>query len=621
VTSLTDQELLRDYAESRSEPAFAELTRRHVDLVYSAALRMVCDSHLAEDVTQSAFLALAQNAEGLAARPVLSGWLHRTARNLAAKVVRADVRRRAREQEAAAMNELQARKTDDVWENIAPHLDAALVELDEADRDALMLRYFERKSAQQMAEVLGISAEAAQKRVNRAVERLRELFAKRGVAVGTGGLAAVVSANAVQSAPAGLAATISSAAAGMAISTSTIITTTKVIAMTTLQKAIVTAIVAAVAGAGVYEARQAAHWRDEYNKLQLSQSEDIQRLQKEKDAETQRLAALAGEMAKMKPNDSELLKLREKLTRLNADEDSGMKKWASRVALLKQKLEQMPNRKIPELQFATAKDWAEAAWDANLDTEDGVRQALSKLRDEAINTFLNEMMKDAMKKYLAANNNIAPADLSELKSYFDAPVTDDMLSRYKLLQTGTVDNSADLVTLTAHADDDYDSNHGMSINDAWGGGYNHVQDVVNSAISSFLLANLGQMPTDPSQLQAYLKQPVEPATIQNYINQVAANPPPLEAVPVLQALQAYEAANNGQQPPNPAGVLPYITSQQQMTELEKLVPEFGTIAPALDAYSAANNGQLPQNLADIAPYLTNPSQQAAYQKLTKNGRN
>src|SRR2546429_3361130 len=174
VNELTDQQLLRDYTERRSEAAFAELVRRHVDLIHSAAHRMVCDAHLAKDVTQNTFVALAQNARQLTGRSVLSGWLHRTAQNLAAKVVRSDVRRRAREQEAAAMNELQ--EPDALWEQIAPHLDDALSELSEADRDALFLRYFEDKSAREIALTLGVSDDAAQKRVSRAVERLREFF-------------------------------------------------------------------------------------------------------------------------------------------------------------------------------------------------------------------------------------------------------------------------------------------------------------------------------------------------------------------------------------------------------------------------------------------------------------
>src|SRR5580765_549331 len=117
----TDQQLLADYAANRSETAFAELVRRHIDLVYSAALRMVCDTHLAKDVTQGVFAALAQNAKQLAAHPVLSGWLHRTTRNLAANTVRSEVRRRHREQEAV-MNESLSTGSDANWEQIAAYL-------------------------------------------------------------------------------------------------------------------------------------------------------------------------------------------------------------------------------------------------------------------------------------------------------------------------------------------------------------------------------------------------------------------------------------------------------------------------------------------------------------------
>ena len=129
VNDVKHQQLLRDYVERRSEAAFADLVRRHVDFVYSAALRIVRDAHLAEDLTQSTFVALAQNARQLMERPVLSGWLHRTVRNLAANAIRSEVRRRAREQEAATMNELLCAEPDPLWQEIAPHLDAALGEL------------------------------------------------------------------------------------------------------------------------------------------------------------------------------------------------------------------------------------------------------------------------------------------------------------------------------------------------------------------------------------------------------------------------------------------------------------------------------------------------------------
>ena len=216
MNSLTDQQLLRDYAERRSETAFAELVRRHVDLVYSAAARMVRDVHLAEDVTQNVFVAFAKDARELAGRQVLSGWLHRTTQNIAAQMVRTDVRRRAREQEAVAMNKLFSTGTEAAWQHIAPQLDIALGELVDTDRDAVMLRYFERKSAAEIAQILNISDEAAQKRVIRAVERLREFLSKRGITIGTSALAVAISTNAVQAAPIGLTAVITTAAVAIA---------------------------------------------------------------------------------------------------------------------------------------------------------------------------------------------------------------------------------------------------------------------------------------------------------------------------------------------------------------------------------------------------------------------
>jgi len=308
VNRLTDPQLLRDYTEHRSEVAFTELVRRHVDLVYSAALRMVCDAHLAEDVTQGAFVALAQSAPSLTDHPVLSGWLHRTTQNLASKAVRSDVRRRAREQEAATMNELLSDEPNAVWEHIAPHLDAALGELGEADRDALLLRYFERKSASEMAQTLGISDEAAQKRVSRAVERLREFFTKRGITVGASGLVLVITANAVQAAPVGLAVTISTAAAlAGTITTATIATHTT---MNLINVKAITAIVisAIVAGTTTYVIKEG-----ESNQLRAEiQNLNTQKgnMTDERDSALNTANARNEELEQLRKGNSDLLRLR-----------------------------------------------------------------------------------------------------------------------------------------------------------------------------------------------------------------------------------------------------------------------------------------------------------------------
>ncbi|HEV2694930.1 MAG TPA: RNA polymerase sigma factor [Verrucomicrobiae bacterium] len=314
MNDLTDQQLLQDYVEQRADAAFGELVRRHVDAVYSAAIRLTGEEQSARDATQAVFVILAQKASSLAGHPVLSGWLHTTARNQACKCIRSEVRRRSCEQEAATMNELLSTDPETTWEHIAPHLDEALGELSDADRDAVMLRYFEKKSAPEMAGLLGISEDAAQKRVGRAVDRLRELFSKRKVTVGAGGLVGLISANAVQSAPAGLATIIFHAAiAGTAVTASTTIIAAKAIAMTTLQKVLITATVAALAGTGIFEARQAAQLRDQNQALQQQEApltDTISKLQEENARLSNTVAQAHDQKVLSQAQLNELLKLR-----------------------------------------------------------------------------------------------------------------------------------------------------------------------------------------------------------------------------------------------------------------------------------------------------------------------
>jgi RNA polymerase sigma factor (sigma-70 family) len=322
VNDLTHQQLLRDYVEGRSETAFADLVRRHVDFVYSAALRILRDPHLAEDVTQSVFVALAKNARQLTNHPVLSGWLHRTVQNLAANAIRSEVRRRAREQEAATMNQSLSTEPDTAWREIAPHLDSALGELSEPERDAVLLRYFEHKSAREMAQAFGISDEAAQKRVTRGVERLRQFFAKRGIAIGANGLVVLITANGVQAAPAGLATTIATAATltGTALSTAITATAPQAITMTALQKTVIATVLTAALGTGVYEGAQNSKLRGRVETLQQQQAplvEQVDQLQRERDAVAGQLAALqngkeSGELVKLR---GEVARLRDAASR------------------------------------------------------------------------------------------------------------------------------------------------------------------------------------------------------------------------------------------------------------------------------------------------------------------
>jgi RNA polymerase sigma factor (sigma-70 family) len=226
MTELDDHELLAEFARNESEAAFAALIARYVNLVYSAALRFTGNPHHAEEITQAVFIILARKAGSLRRGAVLSGWLYQTARLTAANFVKGEIRRQRREQEAymqSTLNEPDAA----AWKQIAPLLDEAMGRLGETDRNAIVLRFFENKTAQEVAAKLKLNEAAAHKRVSRAVEKLRKFFTKRGVTLSATLIAGAVSANSVQAAPVGLALTISATAAKGAAIAATVTTLVK----------------------------------------------------------------------------------------------------------------------------------------------------------------------------------------------------------------------------------------------------------------------------------------------------------------------------------------------------------------------------------------------------------
>ena len=311
-----DAELLSRYAAEQSEAAFAELTRRHVDLVHSAALRLVNgDIHAAQDVTQQVFTEVARQAKRLARHPALVGWLYTTTRLMALRMNRTEQRRQAREQEAHMLNQLLHDDTPPVdWNRLRPVIEDAMHELDDRDRHAVLLRYFQNKTLNEVGAALNLTENAARMRVDRALDKLRGKLARHGITTTATALSVVVAANAVQAAPAGLAATISAAAvAGSAVQASTLIVATKTIVMTTLQKTIVATALAAAVGTGIYAVHQGAQLRGQIQSLEEQQAPmtaQIQQLQRERDAATKRAAALTEELASAKKNPAEVLKLR-----------------------------------------------------------------------------------------------------------------------------------------------------------------------------------------------------------------------------------------------------------------------------------------------------------------------
>jgi uncharacterized protein (TIGR03435 family) len=209
-----DMALVREYAANQSEAAFATLVARYLNLVYSAALRKVGDAHLAAEITQTVFIILARKAGSLNRKTILPGWLYRTTRFVAADALK-ELRRRQRRELEATMNSITDQTdapADAVWEQLAPLLDEGMAQLRDTDRDAIVLRYFQNRTLQEVGNALGVEERAAQKRVARSLEKLRSFFAKRGIALTAGIVASAVSANSVHAAPVGLAKTVSALA-------------------------------------------------------------------------------------------------------------------------------------------------------------------------------------------------------------------------------------------------------------------------------------------------------------------------------------------------------------------------------------------------------------------------
>ncbi len=207
----SDAELLCEYAQGRSEAAFGEIVRRYADIIYSTALRQTGDVEEARDVAQTVFADLARKAGRLPPGTVPVGWLFRGVRLTALELRRKDQRRQQRERQAVESFDPSPETPDD-WHSVRPVLDEAIATLGHEDRDALLLRFFKNESLATVGSTLGVSEDAAQKRVARALDKLRKFLAGRGITTTATALSATLVANAVQIAPAGFVSSATAAA-------------------------------------------------------------------------------------------------------------------------------------------------------------------------------------------------------------------------------------------------------------------------------------------------------------------------------------------------------------------------------------------------------------------------
>jgi len=448
---MNDGQLLQQYTGEGSESAFGELVKRHIDLVYAAALRVVNgDAHLAQDVTQTVFMDLARQAGRLPPGVVLPGWLHRHTCFRAATAVRTERRRRTREQTAMAMRALDD-NTEPPWEQIAPYLDECLNQLNPSDRDAIVLRFLKRQDFRAVGAALGVSEDAAEKRVSRALDRLRGLLSRRGVALSAVALTAVLAAEAVTAAPAALAAGVTSAALEAVAGAGKTAAFLKLMTASNLKSAFLGALVLASVVTPLAMQHQASARLLDQNEALRQQAGQLAKLQ----GENARLSNLLTQAEKVRtvPDEQfkELLRLRgesgrlqsvvQELTRSKANDPLSREEvlaslrqmYMERVNRLKKLFADDPSQAVPELQYLTDSKWMELVEYDRHSFDPDYRRAMSTARSGAQIEFAMSVLSDALRQYGKNNNGQFPADLSQLTPYFKAPVDDAVLQDWTIL--------------------------------------------------------------------------------------------------------------------------------------------------------------------------------------------
>jgi len=542
---MNDCDLLKAYSETKSEEAFAELVRKHIDLVFSAALRQVGgDVHLAQDVTQSVFNDLARKAGSLSARVVLPGWLYTSARYAAARIVRTEQRRRLRERESQFMNDPSTNDTSADWEQLETALDEAMHDLKEADRNAIVLRYFQGSSFEDVGQKIGASADAARVRVERAIEKLRKSLAKRGVVATGGALAILLAEQSVTAAPAGLAGLVSSSAMGAAATTGLSTTIMQFMAMTKLQAGAVAVALAALTVPLVLQ-HQSNQRLEKSNQILARRNSEIEAELTPLKQEVGRLNGLVAQNAAKANPSNEVFQLRGEVARLReearqakaseaADPTKGenatmraLRSLSAKAEQLKRRLAETPESQIPELAVLTEKDWLDVvAYVDAFETDDDFRRALSSLRGQAkLRAALQ--IQDAVRKFAAANDDMIPTQVSQVAPYLEKPLDDAILQRFQIVAAGKLSDlpeQKDLITETGPVvDQEFETTISTRQKGSTMRSFSAVDDTIEAAAARFAEANSGMLPRTVSDLAGLLPANIAPDRIERFLTKIPSN--------------------------------------------------------------------------------------------------
>lgn len=316
-----DDQLIAEFSDLRSEQAFVALLERHLNLVFATALRLVGDRGIAEEITQSVFVTLAQSAGKLGRHPTIAGWLYQTTLNKSRERLRSELRRHRREQIAVKLETAEI-EGDSVWSALVPLLDEALLELRETDRLAVIMHFMEEQSFREVGAVLGVGEDAARKRIDRCLDQLTAFFRKRGFAVPVIAAGTPLFAFSSQAVPIGLAASVTTAslAAAPAVGASVGLGAMNILGMTKLQITVVSVIVAA----GVTTPLVLQH-------------QSLNRLRHE----NQTLHRQVGEVAQLREEAERLSKLAAQSNALTGEQLSELLRLRGQVGLLRQQTNEL----------------------------------------------------------------------------------------------------------------------------------------------------------------------------------------------------------------------------------------------------------------------------------------
>ncbi len=490
-----DQELLRAFAERKSEAAFAALVQQHLPVIYAAAFRQTGDAQCAEEISLAAFTLLARKAGSLQHHPALGGWLYTTTGHLAARWRRGEGRRRRREQEAHAMKEAETQPDELAGETLRPMVDALILDLPERDRLAVLLRYFEGQAYADIGRRLGLTENAARMRVDRSLEQLRMQLHRRGIVSTAAALGAALTAQATLVPPAGLAASITLGASTAVASGGLFFLMNTSI----LKTGLAVAAVGICAGTALWQRHENTQLQEEIASLQT-------RLKPARG-----LPHPAKPLPDASPTPEDFARLKAQVTALQGTPATS---WQERADILKELMGQYPEFQIPELALATPEDWLDATKQP-LTSDADYRRALAQVRTAVIVRF-GENLGKALRAYMSQNNGAFPTDPAQLAPYFANPVSPEMWQHYKISPASRFPNmrmgGEYVLTVKSPVDPDYDNQVVVGPN---GMGSTDVRALVmQPVIDAYRAANPSKTPDSPANLLPYAKTNAQRAAIQ-----------------------------------------------------------------------------------------------------------